>query len=105
MSFIKFKNTVVVSKQAIIACALINAANQIGIVQDMLVTSGNDSIHMGISKHYKDEALDFRTKHLSKGDKANLIKTVRKRLGSLYDVILEDEGKSNEHLHIEFQGD
>lgn len=101
MSLIKFKMGVKVPKVVIIACALINAANQLDLDEDMLVTSGNDSIHSDRSKHYTDEALDFRTKHLSKSDKHKLVAAVKKRLGPNYDVILESEDLNNEHLHIE----
>ena len=67
----------------------------------MLVTSGNDSKHKVGSLHFVDRALDFRTKHLSTAEKHQLVAAVKKRLGSDYDVILESEGKPNEHLHIE----
>jgi hypothetical protein len=84
----------------IIAAAVVNAANVLGL-PDMLVTSGNDSTHMKGSKHYSDEALDFRTKHLTPDQKYQLVAAVRKRLGNGYDVILESERRANEHLHIE----
>lgn len=102
MASLKFKAGVKVSKQAVIAVAFINATNQLSLKEDMLVTSGNDSSHMPGSKHYSDEALDFRTKHLSADDKHALRDTVKKRLGRDYDVVLESEGLTNEHLHIEF---
>lgn len=100
MSLIKFKSTVIVPKTTIIASAVINAANTLGL-PDMYVTSGNDSKHMQGSKHYEDKALDLRTKHLTLPMKAALIKEVKRRLGPDYDVILEFEGTMNEHLHIE----
>ena len=81
MSYLKFKAGVVVPRVTIIAAALINAANSLGFDVDMLVTSGNDGEHIEGSKHYVDEALDFRTKHLSPKDKRNL---------------------TAEHLHIEW---
>lgn len=68
----------------------------------MYVTSGNDRVHRPDSKHYTDEALDFRTKHLNEVEKDALVKTVKKRLGADYDVILEDEGGNQEHLHVEW---
>lgn len=101
MALIKLKPSVKVPKVVIIACAAINAANVLEL-DDMLVTSGNDSKHMDGSKHYEDKALDFRTKHLTKTAKHALLKEVKKRLGAGYDVILESEGKTNEHLHVEW---
>lgn len=102
MALLKFKPGVVVSRQAIIAAAVVNAANLLDIEQDIVVTSGNDSKHKKGSKHYSDEALDFRTKTLTKEQKHELTSAVRSRLGSDYDVILESEGKTNEHLHVEY---
>lgn len=101
MSLIKLKPTVKVPKVVIIACALSNAAEILSL-PDMLITSGNDSKHKTGSKHYSDEALDFRTKHLTKDQKHKLVAEVKRRLGKDYDVILESEGKVNEHLHIEW---
>jgi hypothetical protein len=102
MALLKFKAGVVVSKQAIIAAATINAANALGLAGPITVTSGNDSTHKVGSKHYSDEALDIRTKDLTKMEKHALATAVKARLGLDYDVILESEGKANEHLHIEF---
>lgn len=101
-SLLKFKNTVIVPKVVIIAGAAINAANVVGLKADMLVTSGNDSVHARGSKHYADEALDFRTKHLSEGQKHAWRMELKRRLGRDYDVILEDENGTNEHLHVEY---
>jgi hypothetical protein len=86
----------------VIAAALINAANTLGLKQDMLITSGNEGVHMPGSLHYLDRALDFRTKHLATANKKALAAAVKKRLGKDYDVILENVGGANEHLHIEF---
>ena len=95
MAILKFKAGVVVPKVCIIAAAVINAANVLGL-PDMLVTSGNDSTHMKGSKHYSDEALDFRTKHLTVAQKHALTTAVKARLGTNYDVVLESD-----HLHVE----
>lgn len=100
--YLKFKAGVIVPKSAIIAVAFLNAANELALPVDQLVTSGNDSMHGHGSKHYDDHALDFRTKHLKRDDKRNLVKAVKRRLGRDYDVLLEDEGEANEHLHVEF---
>lgn len=105
MPFLKFVGGVIVPKSVIIATAFINAANQIGVkapADTLWVTSGNDRQHSRGSKHYEDAALDFRTKTLSKKDKHALIAALKKRLDRDYDVILEDEGGANEHLHVEY---
>lgn len=102
MSFIKFLAGVNVSKQTIIACAGINAANEIGLPVPLEVTSGNDRTHKRGSKHYTDEALDFRTKTMSTQHKHAFVEVLKRRLGPDYDVILEDENGPNEHCHAEY---
>jgi len=68
---------------------------------DTIITSGNDSQHMAESLHYKGAALDFRTKHT--GRSKAIADAVKKILGPLeFDVILEDFGGENEHLHVEW---
>lgn len=99
---LKFKATVIVPKSCIIAVAFLNTVHELNIEDDMLVTSGNDSTHMAGSKHYSDNALDFRTKQLTSGEKHELIAALTHRLGNDYDLILEDEGGPNEHLHVEY---
>lgn len=101
-ALLKFVAGVIVPKSTIIAAAAINAANQLGFECVMYVTSGNDRVHMAGSKHFTDEALDFRTKHLTTEQKHAWTRAVKKRLGRDYDVLLEDEGGNNEHLHVEF---
>ena len=102
MSLIKFKSSVLVPRTVIIAAAAVNAANVLGFTETMFVTSGNDSIHSRGSKHYTDEALDFRTHHLSTAKKHAWKVEIKRRLGKSFDVILEDEGQPNEHLHVEW---
>lgn len=101
MSLLKIQAGVIVSKQVVIAAGVVNAATQIGLKAEMLITSGRDGKHKDGSLHYYDRALDFRTKHLTDRQKTALAATVAKRLGPDYDVILESRGKANEHLHVE----
>jgi hypothetical protein len=101
-SLLRFKAGVVVPKVTIIAAALVNAANQLGLTKDMVVTSGNDSQHKIGSLHYSDCALDFRTKHLTSVEKRQLLTALKRRLGPAYQVLLEDEGLRNEHGHAEY---
>jgi hypothetical protein len=102
MAFVKFAGSVKVPKTVIIACAAINTFNVLGFSTELLITSGNDGVHMRGSKHYEDAALDFRTKTLSKNDKHLFKDTLAQRLGVGYDLILEDEDGPNEHLHVEY---
>lgn len=65
------------------------------------ITSANDSKHSEASWHYKGRALDFRT-HDFNGDKRELLNALRAALGPEFDVVLEGEGTSNEHIHLEW---
>lgn len=89
-------------KSLYIAAAVNNAAVELNLPADMVITSGNDGAHMRGSKHYTDEALDFRTKHLTPHDKGLLCAAVKLKLGSDYDVVFEDRDGPNEHLHCEY---
>lgn len=67
------------------------------------VTSGTDS-HQPGDVHTLGLALDFRTKDIPDvNEKHAMIADVRMILGdALFDILFEDEGLSNEHLHIEY---
>ena len=71
--------------------------------KDATMTSGNDSSHMAGSKHFEDQARDFRTKDLSEPQKDSIYQVLKNKLSPLgYDVVFEARGKVNEHLHIEY---
>lgn len=65
-------------------------------------TSINDGVHGRGSLHAFGYAIDYRTKHVPDEDVVALADEIRANLGRLYDVILEDQGGSNEHLHVEW---
>lgn len=68
------------------------------------ITSGMEaeSVHK-TQIHYQGLAEDYRTHDIpTQQQKYKMFNEVRTILGADYDVIFEDEGKSNEHLHIEF---
>lgn len=65
------------------------------------ITSANDSKHSPTSWHYKGRALDFRTKDFN-GDKQSLTRQIQIALGIDFDVVLEDLGGVNEHIHCEY---
>jgi hypothetical protein len=71
--------------------------------QDCVITSANDGEHMEGSLHYKDLAIDIRTKNLpSHTVKVLILAELKHILGSDYDVLLESTGLENEHMHIEW---
>ena len=100
MAILKIKSGAVVSKQVVIAAAAVNARTVLGLAGDCLITSGNDSQHMAGSKHFTDEALDFRTHGLTSAEVAEWAKAVKRRLGTGYDVVVESD-----HLHVELDTD
>ena len=102
MSLLKVKTGVKVSRQVLIAAAVVNAANILGLSVDMVITSGLEGQHKPGSLHSVGKALDFRIKHLSAQDKHDLVEEARRQLGEAYQVILEAEGKPNQHVHIEW---
>lgn len=101
-AYLKLKAGVSVPKSVVIGAAAVNAANELGLNWDCVVTSGNDSTHMRGSKHYSDSALDIRSKTLTKEDKRAWIAVLKRRLGKDYQVILESEGGAQEHVHAEW---
>lgn len=69
---------------------------------ETLVTSANDRVHMAGSYHYEGLAFDVRTKALAATvDKKALRDRIAARLGEEFDVLFEDAGTENEHLHVE----
>ena len=73
---------------------------------DCIITSMHDGKHGERSLHSRDglcRAVDFRTKHIATGiQKTMIIDGIKEALGRNYDVVFEDEGDANEHLHVEW---
>jgi hypothetical protein len=88
-----------------IFAAAVSAWYELGFLRygPCVATSGNDSQHGQGSLHGFDRALDVRTRTIPRrDDKLAFLERVRARLGDRFDVILEDVGGANEHLHVEF---
>jgi len=71
----------------------------------MTITSCFDGRHRSGSLHYMGLAFDCRSKDLTAAHKAVVVDNLRRQLGLAYDVLLEDEGQANEHIHVEFDPD
>ena len=95
---VKIKSNVKPPSLVILAAAA-NTAQELAI--EIMVTSGNDSTHMKGSRHYVNAALDFRSKDMPYPTRSKFMAILQKRLGPKYQVILEDDGKANEHIHVE----
>lgn len=75
-----------------------------GKCPSFVVTSINDGKHSRTSLHHVGHACDLRTKTLpTVKAKRWFAAEVRRRLGSDFDVFLEDLGKPNEHLHLQYR--
>jgi len=67
------------------------------------ITSANDSRHGTKSLHFKDQAIDIRSKDLNEDQKDLIFSELKKRLNPIgYDVLLEYRGQDNEHFHVEY---
>jgi hypothetical protein len=107
---IRYKNNSVKANTAAPAIRYIMAG--LGVVEldadlllpddGLVITSGNDSVHMEGSKHYTDEALDVRSKSFAnRSAKLSFVARLQTVLGRRYSVMLEHEGVPNEHFHVQ----
>jgi hypothetical protein len=75
---------------------------------DPIVTAGHDTDgHSPTSLHYTGNALDLRCNSvngLSGTQCKKWVVTLANALGSSYDVIFEDYGNNNSHVHIGYKG-
>lgn len=62
-----------------------------------VITSGRDSKHSCMSKHYFGMAVDLRTRFFSESQKIKVSTEIRDALGKDFDVILESD-----HIHVEY---
>lgn len=73
---------------------------------DLVITSANDSHHKEGSKHYKNQALDIRSKSFkTEKDKAAFMTELASELGPKFIVIYEYPNEINEHFHIQVRKD
>lgn len=79
------------------------------LVDEIMITSANDSTHGANSLHYSGSALDFRTHNilntLSTSQRVYELQVIRNGLQTAlpgYDVVLESVNTPNEHIHIEW---
>jgi hypothetical protein len=68
---------------------------------DLVITSANDSTHGDGSRHYRDEAIDLRSKTFPEGLKEPFRADLQRRLGPKFRVLLENRGTLNEHFHCQ----
>lgn len=70
--------------------------------KDWIITSINDGKHSVNSRHYKDEAIDLRSKNFSNTSfKLQFRDRLALALGMKFTVLLENLNEPNEHFHIQ----
>lgn len=70
--------------------------------ENLIITSLNDSQHSSNSRHYKNEAIDVRSKNFpSRESKRIFRQELELFLGPFFRVLIESEGTDNEHFHIQ----
>lgn len=89
------------SAQMVLAAEIVNACYQNVGVKECVITSGSDGAHRA-PLHAVGCALDFRSKNVPRIKLESLRKEVQRSLGPNFDVVLEDVGGENEHLHVEY---
>jgi|TARA_R110000787_G_scaffold141904_6_gene255464 hypothetical protein len=71
-------------------------------VENIVITSVNDSGHSTHSRHYTDEAIDIRTRNFPKSvDRQRFQTALRRALGKPFTVLFEGGGTPNQHIHIQ----
>jgi len=70
---------------------------------ECIITSIEDGKHSKRSKHYRGDAFDYRTWHLSPDIRDSILTETRRVLSDDYQVVLEsEEDRYGEHMHVEF---
>lgn len=82
--------------------ALVRVADHPTVPTDgLVITSGSDGQHAAQSKHYTGQAVDVRSKTFAGPDKPSFQAVLQQELGARFTVLLEHEGRPNEHWHIQ----
>ncbi|HLC30775.1 MAG TPA: hypothetical protein VJM51_08350 [Dehalococcoidia bacterium] len=68
----------------------------------LVITSINDGTHMRKSEHSTGLAFDCRTHNLQPEHRPMATALLRESLGTDYDVIHENVGTIDEHVHVEY---
>jgi len=95
------KDVVFTPSQAIVDVlpTVLHAYKFFTAVENVIITSGNDSKHMRGSKHYVNDAIDLRVWGLSALERTRVVTFLQVTCGRDYDVL--DEIRKN-HIHLEY---
>lgn len=84
-----------------LVCGIANTIASMPI-QDVTITHGTDGVHKAGSLHGIGAALDVRTHNQTDVHKTALFTMLSEKFPApRFDVIFEDRGGPNEHIHIE----
>ena len=84
------------------ALAKIHAKGTVGQPINLIITSANDGQHKPDSKHYKNQAIDLRSKSFKDEQaKFDFMTALSKELGPKFSILYEYPGQLNEHFHIQ----
>lgn len=90
-----------------LSTAIINVVDEVNLTAASLglpspvITAGHDqSGHSAGSDHYSGNALDLRCNHVTATQCKQWVFSLQAALGPGYDVIFEDYGNANNHVHI-----
>jgi len=75
----------------------LDSVHQRVVGREMIITSANDGKHGRNSLHYKDRAIDIRTRDLPHEKITALAAALQMELGDDWDVVVEKT-----HIHVEF---
>lgn len=89
---------------------IVNIIDEIHITAALLglptpvITSAKDGSHSAGSLHGRGHALDLRCNNVSSTQCVKWVMTMKQAFGPGYDVMFEDWGDGNSHIHIEYDG-
>lgn len=70
--------------------------------KDLIITSTYDGKHIPGSFHYKNKAVDIRSREFDETEARSIQSRVRQVLGSDYDFIWEPNAPGGAHFHLEY---
>ena len=101
-SAVRFEEFSVSICHILFALERINRLNLCPQPEHLVITSANDGRHKIDSKHYKNQALDLRSKSFKTEEmKHHFMTVLRNELGPKFAILYEYPGEVNEHFHIQ----
>lgn len=104
----QFKENVRIKRWTPVISVILSTAeklmNHYDWIPELTITSCNDSTHKVDSQHYKDAAVDIRSKNFLNMIEKGMFKSyLQEELGPKFIVIFESIGTDNEHFHVQLK--